>query len=157
MNTLFPLITPYPHFAKLPNCRYVRRRLSYTAPHLPRTRRNCGKPVSLQTTIYFSDSSIPAINESEELASRSMADVQVTARPSGHPSKYWLRAALLECGDRRNRAPTAHLPLSVIFNLTINKILNQRLFENCCNDNNMVVFIQVSAVVNNYTFSPFLC
>ena len=54
-----------------------------------------------------------AIKESEELAPRSIADVQVSARLSGHPSKYWLRAALLDFGDRRSRAPTAHLPLSV--------------------------------------------
>ena len=65
--SLFPPITPYPYFAKLPNCRCVRRRLSYTAPHLPRTRGNCEKPVSVQTTIYFSDSSISASKESEEL------------------------------------------------------------------------------------------
>ena len=113
--SLLPPITPYPHFAKLPNCRCVRRRLSYTAPHLPRTRGNCGKPVSVQTTMYFSDSSMPAIKESEELASRSMTDVQVNARLSGHPSKYWLRAALLDFGDHRSRAPTANLPLSVQF------------------------------------------
>ena len=59
---------------------------------------------------------MPAIKESEELASRSMADVQVSARLSGHPSKYWLRAALLDFGDRRSRAPTAHLPLLVLEN-----------------------------------------
>ena len=46
--------------------------------------------------------------------------------------------------------------LLIIFNLTINKILNQRLFKNCFDDNNTVVFIRVSAVINNYTFSPFL-
>ena len=86
----------------------------YTAPHLPRTRGNCGQPVPVQTTIYFTDSSKPAIEELEELASRSMADVQVSARLSGHPSKYWLRATLHDFGDRRSRAPTAHLPLSVI-------------------------------------------
>ena len=84
---------------KLPNCRCVRR--------LPRTRGNCGKPVSVQTTIYFSDSSMPAIKESGEQASRSMADVQVSARLNGHPSKYWLRAALLDFGDSRSRAPIA--------------------------------------------------
>ena len=56
---------------------------------------------------------MPAIKESEELASRSMADVQVSARLSGQPSEYWLRAALLDFGDRRSRAPTAHLSLSV--------------------------------------------
>ena len=113
--SLFPPITPYPHIAKLPNCRCVRTRLIYTAPHLPRTRGNCGKPVSVQTIIlYFSNSSMPAINESEKLASRSMADVQVvSARLSGHPSKYWLRPALPDFGDVRSRAPTAHLPLSV--------------------------------------------
>ena len=55
-----------------------------------------------------------AIKESEELASRSMVDVQVSARLSGHPSKNWLRAAMLEFGDRRSGAPTAHLPLSVL-------------------------------------------
>ena len=121
--SLLPPITPYPHFAKLLNCRCVRRRLSYTAPHLPRTRGNCGKPVSVQTTMYFSDSSMPAIKESEELASRSMTDVQVNARLSGHPSKYWLRAALLDFGDHRSRAPTAHLPLSVDFCFVFNSIM----------------------------------
>ena len=116
--SLFPPIIPYPDFAKLPNCRCVRRRLSYTARHLPRTRGNCVKPVSVQTTIYFTDSSMPAIKKSEELAYRSMANVQVSARLSGHPSKYWLRAALLDFGDRRSRAPTEHLPLSVNFNIS---------------------------------------
>ena len=68
----------------------------------------------MQATIYFSDSSMPASEESEELATRSMADLQVSARLGGHPSKYWLRAALLDFGNRRRRAPTAHLPLSVV-------------------------------------------
>ena len=61
----------------------------------------------------FFDSTMPAIKESEELSSRSMADVQVSAPLSGHPSKSWLRATLLDFGDSRSRALTAHLPLSV--------------------------------------------
>ena len=111
-----PLSLPTRTLLSYLNCRCVRRQLtiSYTAPHLPRTRGNCGKPVSVQTTIYFSDSSMPAIKESEEPASRSIADVQFSARLSGHPSKYWLRAALLGFGDRRSHAPTAHLLLSVL-------------------------------------------
>ena len=104
-----------PHFAKLPNCRCVRRWLSYTAPLLPRTRGNCGKSVSVQTIVYFSDSSMSVIKESGELASHSMVDVKVSARLSGHPSKYWLHEALLDFNDRRSRALTAHLPMSVAF------------------------------------------
>ena len=40
-------------------------------------------------------------------------DVQVSPRLSGHPSKYWLRAALLEFGNSLSRAPTVHLLLSI--------------------------------------------
>ena len=46
--------------------------------------------------------------------------------------------------------------LFIIFNLTIDKILNQRLFKKNFNDNNTAVSIQVSVVINNYTFSLFL-
>ena len=120
-----PLYTLLGFYGPLPCCPLslpTRTSLSYLTAgasaddlgtHLPRTRGNCGKPLSVQTTMYFSDSSMPAIKESEELASRSMTDVQVNAQLSGHPSKYWLRAALLDFGDHRSRAPTAHLPLSV--------------------------------------------
>ena len=45
--------------------------------------------------------------------------------------------------------------LLIIFNLTINKILNQPI-QNMFNDNDIAVSIQVSAVISNYTFSLFL-
>ena len=34
---------------------------------------------------------------------------------SGHPSKYWPRATLLDYGDRQSQASTVQLPVSVFF------------------------------------------
>ena len=113
---LFPLSLP-PHFAKLPTAGASADDL-LLATTLHRICLGHGEtaenPCRCRRPYIFSDHSMPAIKESEELASHSIADVQVSARLSGHPSKYWLRAAQLDFRDRRGRAPTAHLPLSVI-------------------------------------------
>ena len=66
---------------------------------------------------FINESNIPKTDTKVVL--EKMASCWLVAKSqcglSGHPSKYWPRAALFDFGDRQSHAPTVKLPVSVFF------------------------------------------